>query len=141
MSWKSISGKNNRRLEVRIKSIQYSIMFARWVLKSSNAIEECTESDRPIVENPEVWQGLLDEYPDVFRNMFVVTGWNHNEVWTIKTRLRASHHFALGYSLLQKGDDGIIHPVAFEGRKLKPVEKRYPTHEKELLAITTVLGS
>jgi len=47
--------------------------------------------------------------------------------------------FAPGYSLLQKGDDGIIHPVAFEGRKLKPVEKRYPTHEKELLAITTVL--
>jgi hypothetical protein len=47
--------------------------------------------------------------------------------------------FALGYSLLQKGDDGIIHPVAFEGRKLKPAEKRYPTHEKELLAITTVL--
>jgi len=43
--------------------------------------------------------------------------------------------FAFGYSLLQKGDDGIMHPVAFEGRKMKPVETRHPTDEKELLAI------
>jgi len=47
--------------------------------------------------------------------------------------------FALGYSLLQKGDDGIMYPVAFEGTKLKPVETHYPTHEKELLAIKEAL--
>jgi hypothetical protein len=42
--------------------------------------------------------------------------------------------FALRYTLLQLGDDGLMHPVAFETRKLSPAEARYPTYEKELLA-------
>jgi hypothetical protein len=31
--------------------------------------------------------------------------------------------------------DGAWHPVAFDSRKLSPAEKKYPTHERELLAI------
>ncbi|KAI3451450.1 hypothetical protein Pfo_008115 [Paulownia fortunei] len=41
---------------------------------------------------------------------------------------------ALGGVLIQDG-----HPVAFESRKLKDVEKRYPAHEKELLAVVHCL--
>lgn len=33
----------------------------------------------------------------------------------------------------------IWHPVAFESRKLTPVERNYPTHERELLAIINAL--
>lgn len=43
--------------------------------------------------------------------------------------------YARGAVLLQKGDDGKEHPVAFESRKFIPAECNYPTHERELLAI------
>ncbi|KAL0301589.1 UNVERIFIED_CONTAM: Retrovirus-related Pol polyprotein from transposon.6 [Sesamum radiatum] len=42
--------------------------------------------------------------------------------------------FALGEVLMQYG-----HPVAFESRKLKNVERRYSVHEKELLAVINYL--
>ncbi|KAL0287105.1 UNVERIFIED_CONTAM: Retrovirus-related Pol polyprotein from transposon.6 [Sesamum angustifolium] len=42
--------------------------------------------------------------------------------------------FALGGVLMQDG-----HPVAFENRKLKDVERRYSVHEKELLAVVHCL--
>ncbi|KAL2252782.1 UNVERIFIED_CONTAM: Transposon Tf2-12 polyprotein [Sesamum indicum] len=42
--------------------------------------------------------------------------------------------FALGGVLMQDG-----HPVAFESRKLKDVERHYSVHEKELLAIVHCL--
>ena len=42
-------------------------------------------------------------------------------------------------TLYQQGDDEKLHPVAFDGRKLHGAELRYPTHEKELLAIKDAL--
>ena len=47
--------------------------------------------------------------------------------------------WALGCVLLQGGDDGLLHPIAFDGRKLKGAELNYPTQEKELLAIKHAL--
>ena len=47
--------------------------------------------------------------------------------------------FAIGACLLQLGDDGKLHPVAFHSRKLHDAELRYPVHEKELLAIKDAL--
>ena len=48
-------------------------------------------------------------------------------------------NFAIGYTLIQVGDDGKSHPVAFDGRKLRGAELNYPMHEKELLAIKEAL--
>src|SRR5437667_1114883 len=42
-------------------------------------------------------------------------------------------------TLYQEYDDGKLHPVAFDGRKLRGAELRYPTQEKELLAIKDAL--
>jgi hypothetical protein len=47
--------------------------------------------------------------------------------------------FAIGACLLQLGDDGKLHPVAFYSRKLKDAEWNYPVHEKELLSIKEAL--
>ena len=41
----------------------------------------------------------------------------------------------LGAALMQRGDDGILHPVAYASRKLTPVEQTYSTREQEALAI------
>ncbi|KAK9157873.1 hypothetical protein Scep_004447 [Stephania cephalantha] len=41
---------------------------------------------------------------------------------------------ALGAVLVQEG-----HPIAFESRKLKDAEQRYPAHEKEMLAVIHAL--
>ena len=47
--------------------------------------------------------------------------------------------WAIGCSLLQVGEDGKWHPVAYDGRKLSGAELNYPVHEKELLAIKHAL--
>ena len=47
--------------------------------------------------------------------------------------------FAIGSCLLQQAEDGKLHPVAYESRKLSDAQIRYPVHEKELLAIKQAL--
>jgi len=45
--------------------------------------------------------------------------------------------FGIGGWIGQKHDDG-IHPTIFWSRKLIPAETRYPTHERELLALVKI---
>ncbi|KAG2215853.1 hypothetical protein INT45_013897 [Circinella minor] len=47
--------------------------------------------------------------------------------------------YAVGAVLLQQGDDGQMHPLAFESKKLSAVERNYPAQERELLAILHAL--
>jgi hypothetical protein len=47
--------------------------------------------------------------------------------------------WAIGYVLCQEGEDGKVHPVAFDGRKLKAAELNYLVYEKELLTIKEAL--
>src|SRR5438552_5276647 len=61
---------------------------------------------------------------------------NPTKPYTIETD---SSDFGLGMALYQQGEDGKLHPVAFDGRKLHGAELKYPTHEKELLAIKNAL--
>src|SRR5579862_4086822 len=56
--------------------------------------------------------------------------------YTIETD---SSDFGNGMALYQEGDDEKLHLIAFDGRKLHGAEIRYPTHEKELLAIKDAL--
>ena len=56
--------------------------------------------------------------------------------YTIETN---ASDFAIGYALMQQGDDELMHSVAFDGRKLREAELNYPTHEKKLLAIKKAL--
>ncbi|KAG2213620.1 hypothetical protein INT45_010119, partial [Circinella minor] len=43
--------------------------------------------------------------------------------------------FGAGGVLLQKGTDGLLHPLAFESKKFSSAECMYPAQERELLAI------
>ena len=47
--------------------------------------------------------------------------------------------YAVGAVLLQQGDDGQMHPLAFESKKLSAAERNYPAQERELLAILHAL--
>jgi hypothetical protein len=42
---------------------------------------------------------------------------------------------AIGGCLSQRGDDGLLHPIAYYSRKLTGAEANYDVHDKELLAI------
>jgi hypothetical protein len=46
-----------------------------------------------------------------------------------------SSDYVQGGVLSQKGDDGLLHPVAFFSKKLTPAECNYEIYDKELLAI------
>ncbi|KAG2211416.1 hypothetical protein INT45_011866, partial [Circinella minor] len=50
-----------------------------------------------------------------------------------------SSDFAVGGVLLQEGDDGRLHPLAYESKKLSAAERNYPAQECELLAILHAL--
>ena len=47
--------------------------------------------------------------------------------------------YAVGAVLLQQGDDGQMHPLAFESKKLSAAERNYPAQERELLSILHAL--
>lgn len=49
--------------------------------------------------------------------------------------------FGVGAVLLQEGDDGELHPLAFESKKLSSAERNYPAQERELLGILHALRS
>jgi hypothetical protein len=61
---------------------------------------------------------------------------DESRAYTIETD---ASEWAIGYALMQLGDDSKLHPVAYDGRKLNGAEINYPVHEKELLAIKEAL--
>ena len=52
----------------------------------------------------------------------------------------AAGNDGIGGVLAQADNNGILHPVGFESRKLSSAEKRYPTHEQEQLAFLHCLN-
>ena len=44
-------------------------------------------------------------------------------------------NFATGGVLSQRGDDGLMHPVAFRSESMNPAERNYEIYDKEFLAI------
>ncbi|KAG1225834.1 hypothetical protein G6F67_009193 [Rhizopus microsporus] len=47
--------------------------------------------------------------------------------------------FGVGAVLLQKDDHGLLHPIAFESKKLSSAERGYPPQERELIGILHAL--
>ena len=87
--------------------------------------------NRPIIWNTS-HQFAFERLKQALTNAPVLQQPDPMKPYTIETD---ASDFAIGYVLMQQGDDGLMHPVAFDGRKLRGAELRYPTHEKELLAI------
>jgi len=48
-------------------------------------------------------------------------------------------NFTIGSCLLQQAEDGKLHSVVYESRKLSDTQIRYAVHKKELLAIKQAL--
>ena len=91
--------------------------------------------NRPIVWNT-LHQLAFERLKEALTNAPVLQQPDPSKPYTIETD---ASDFAIGFVLLQIGEDGLMHPVAFDGRKLRGAELRYPTHEKELLAIKEAL--
>ena len=91
--------------------------------------------NRPIVWNTS-HEIAFQQLKDALTNAPVLHQPDSMKPYTIETD---ASDFAVGYALMQEGDDGLMHPIAFDGRKLHGVELNYPTHEKELLAIKDAL--
>ena len=48
-------------------------------------------------------------------------------------------NFAIGCALMQHDDDGRERVVSYQSRQLRPAERNYPVHDKELLSMTYAL--
>ena len=93
------------------------------------------QKNRPIIWNT-LHQLAFERLKEALTNAPVLQQPDPSKPYTIETD---ASDFAIGFVLLQIGEDGLMHPVAFDGRKLRGAELRYPTHEKELLAIKEAL--
>ncbi|GMF24343.1 unnamed protein product [Phytophthora fragariaefolia] len=49
--------------------------------------------------------------------------------------------FAIGFALMQHDDEGRDRVVYYQSRQLKPAERNYPVHDKELLAMKYALAT
>ena len=90
---------------------------------------------RPIVWNT-MHQFAFDRLKQAITTAPVLIQPNESKPYTIETD---SSDVGNGMALYQEGEDEKLHPVAFDGRKLQGAELKYPTHEKELLAIKDAL--
>ena len=86
---------------------------------------------RPIVWNT-AHQLAFERLKQALTNAPVLHQSDPTKLYMIETD---ASDFALGYTLMQQGDDELMYPVAFDGQKMHGAELKYPTHEKELLAI------
>ncbi|KAJ6436365.1 retrovirus polyprotein [Purpureocillium lavendulum] len=66
----------------------------------------------------------------------VLAQWDPDRETIVETD---SSGYVTGGALSQKGDDGLMRPVAFFSKKCTPAECNYPIHDKELLAIMRCL--
>jgi RNase H-like domain found in reverse transcriptase len=94
-----------------------------------------TRKKRPIVWSF-VHQVAFERLKNAITSAPVLVQPDPSKPYTIETD---SSDVGNGMALYQEGEDGKLHPVAFDGRKLHGAELRYPTHEKELLAIKDAL--
>ncbi|KZZ95139.1 Ribonuclease H-like protein [Ascosphaera apis ARSEF 7405] len=93
---------------------------------------------RPIQWNASCEQAFLD-LKETLTTDPVVRQPRRHEPYVIETD---ASEWALGCVLLQKDPkDGLLHPVAYDGKKLTGAELNYPVHEKELLAIKHAINT
>lgn len=69
---------------------------------------------------------------DAFTTAPILQHPNPQEQFWVETD---SSDFARGAVLSQKGEDGLLHPVAFMSKSLAPAELNYDIYDKEMLAI------
>ena len=86
---------------------------------------------RPIVWS-EACESAFRKVKELLASAPVLKQPDRNKPYVIETD---ASEWALGMVLMQRDDEGNLHPVAYDGRKLHGAELNYPVHEKELLAI------
>src|SRR5579859_6115849 len=94
-----------------------------------------TRKNRPVLWNT-AHQVAFDRLKQAVTSAPILIQPDENKPYTIETD---SSDYGNGMTLMQEGEDGKLNPVAFDGRKLHGAELKYPTHEKELLAIKEAL--
>ncbi|KJZ68297.1 hypothetical protein HIM_12312 [Hirsutella minnesotensis 3608] len=98
-------------------------------------LTELTKKDAVFVWSKEC-EAAFDELKTLLTSAPVLAQWDPDRETIVETD---SSGYVTGGALSQKGDDGIMRPVAFFSKKNAPAECNYPIHDKELLAIIRCL--
>ncbi|XP_044718021.1 reverse transcriptase (RNA-dependent DNA polymerase) domain-containing protein [Hirsutella rhossiliensis] len=81
-------------------------------------------------------EAAFEEMKSLLTSAPILAQWDPDRETIVETD---SSGYVTGGALSQKGDDGIMRPVAFFSKKNAPAECNYPIHDKELLAIIRCL--
>ncbi|KJZ68644.1 hypothetical protein HIM_11963 [Hirsutella minnesotensis 3608] len=81
-------------------------------------------------------EAAFEEFKTLLTSAPVLAQWDPERETIVETD---SSGYVTGGALSQKGEDGIMRPVAFFSKKNAPAECNYPIHDKELLAVVRCL--
>jgi len=114
--------------------------FATLAAPLSELLKEKDEALRKKKNRPIVWtarcQLSFETLKKALSNEPVLAQPRPRDPFVIETD---ASEWAIGCCLLQADSNGVLHPVAFDGRKLQGAELNYHVQEKELLAIKHAL--
>ena len=99
-------------------------MFTPGSILSFVCMHSVSPRGHTLIFHPTLLNCALDAYPDVKNHFLVVTD---------------ASDYGIGASLEQSDHDGRRRPVAFFSHKLSDAERKYPVHERDLLAIVLAL--
>jgi hypothetical protein len=95
-------------------------------------LKESTKGDKKDWRwTPEMEKAFVN-LKECFTTVLILTLFNPKRQGIVETD---ASDFALGAVLSQKGDDDMLHPIAYHSRKFSPAEINHEIHDKELLAI------
>lgn len=115
---------------------RFIFQYARVAVPLTNLLTENTSPKNKVKTRPlQLWtaheQAAFDELRHLLSCPPVLIPGDSSKPYILETD---ASDIATGAVLYQK-ENGRCHPVAYESKKLKPHEHKYPVHEKELLAI------
>ena len=115
--------------------------FAQICVPLFIALQETDVEIRQKKYRPVAWNAKCEDAFRTLKNALtntpVLSQPDTTRPFTIETD---ASEWAIGCVLLQEDrETKRLHPIAYDGRKLKPAEINYPVHEKELLAIKYAL--
>lgn len=113
----------------------YYRRFIRGFSKVAKPLTALTRKDYAFQWTPKE-QEAFQALKDLISERPVLRHYDHNKPAVLEVD---ASDWATGGVLLQEGEDGQLHPVAFFSKNLSPAEVNYDIYDKELLAIIRAL--
>ena len=123
-----------RNIKAAQSFLGFANFYRRFIRNYSKIVSPLTALTKK--DNAYVWDNTCDSAFNALKAHFtsapILAHFNPSLSTFLETD---ASDYAIGTVLSQMGEDNLLHPIAFDSRKMLPAELNYEIHDKELLAI------